>query len=409
MSSTIFYSWQSDTDPNTNHFFLKGCLTDALGILASGDELEEVIRGDELHLDHDTMGVFGDVEVLNTILTKIRKCDLFVADITVVAKTADGKQCPNPNVLLELGYAIDAAGSERTIKVMNEYYGSAVDGLPFDMAHKRFPVRYTLAPDTEPGEKKRIQKQVTKDLVEIIGGMLREAGLKRSPVPEFNGVEPVWKSSSFVPDGELGKYLHPALDTPLPILWGNGTQWFLRIIPHKKLANMTSAKLLSLLSPNELLPFGRNPSPSIMQNQWGAVVFEQRGSTDQVSKMTQLFETGELWGIERESDSSRGLNLLPFPYITQVFTAVLENYLSFIKERLLLEPPYMVIAGVSLIKDYVMGDMRLGYEGKGGLCPKIEVIDSSIIGALDSNSSEILEPFFQKLWEEFGLTGEWKS
>lgn len=409
MPCTIFYSWQSDTDSKTNHHFLKDCLKDALALLAAGDQLEEVIRGDELHLDHDTKGVFGDVEVFNTILQKISACDLFVADITIVATTPAGKQCPNPNVLLELGYALDVAGAERTLKVMNEHYGQAKDGLPFDMAHKRFPCCYRLAPDADEVERKKVKKQVTRELADIIGGMLREAGAKSCPPLEFNGVAPVWKSSSFI-DNMLGQDNRSAFGRELTnVYWCNGPQWFLRVIPHTGLPEMTSKRVVDLLNTHKLMPLGRAAGTSIMANVHGGVCYDIPVGGGPVHRFTQLFSNGEIWGIEQPSSHAVETSYIPFSPFVSALTEGLDAYLRFMCDQLGILPPLQIIAGLSDVQNFSIGHVSF-HPDRAGQCAKDEVIsDQIVITSYDVTAEHLLGPFFQKVWEEFGLDGNWRQ
>ena len=64
--------------------------------------------GARVRIDADTEGVLGHVPVTDTILKKIAACDAFVPDLTIVAVTEAGKLVPNPNVMLEYGYALRA-------------------------------------------------------------------------------------------------------------------------------------------------------------------------------------------------------------------------------------------------------------------------------------------------------------
>lgn len=412
MPCTIFYSWQSDTDPKTNHHFLKDCLKDALALLAAGDQLEEVIRGDELHLDHDTKGVFGDVEVFNTILQKISACDLFVADITIVATTPARKQCPNPNVLLELGYALDVAGAERTLKVMNEHYGLAKDGLPFDMAHKRFPCCYRLAPDADEVERKKVKKQVTRELADIIGGMLREAGAKSCPPLEFNGVAPAWKSSSFIDGDLLGRDDRSAFGgKPTNVYWRNGPQWFLRVIPHTGLPEMTSKKVIDLLNTHKLLPLGRTSGFSSMPNAHGGVCYDIPVNGNPVHRFTQLFSNGEIWGIEQPSSHASANSFIPFAPFVSSLSEGLDAYLCFMRDQLGITPPLQIVAGLSDIINFRIADKRFWPGDQyAGLGVKDEVISEPIvIKSYDVTAEDLLGPFFQKVWEEFGLDGNWNQ
>jgi hypothetical protein len=119
-------------------------------------------------LTKDTQGVPGLCEIPDSILKKIEAADAVVVDLTFIAKTAgkNPKHCPNPNVLFELGYAFHAIGPERLICVMNEAHGS-VEGVLFDIAHRRYPVRYT---SPASGQTK---KQITTSLAQAIANALR--------------------------------------------------------------------------------------------------------------------------------------------------------------------------------------------------------------------------------------------
>ena len=125
---TIFYSWQSDTLNKVNRNFIKDALEKAVKNLNRSMNLEEAIR-----FDQDTKDIPGTPEIANTIFEKIENCEVFVPDLTIVAKTKKNRQVSNPNVLLELGYAMKSIGSKRVIAIMNEDYGTAKEGLPFDL------------------------------------------------------------------------------------------------------------------------------------------------------------------------------------------------------------------------------------------------------------------------------------
>ena len=57
-------------------------------------------------MDQDTAGIAGWPDIASTILTKIEKCEVFVADLTPInGPEPDSRPTPNPNVMLELGYA----------------------------------------------------------------------------------------------------------------------------------------------------------------------------------------------------------------------------------------------------------------------------------------------------------------
>jgi hypothetical protein len=160
VSIKIFYSWQSDLDSKLNRNFQLDCLRQAIKKLNAEFDLEEPIRE-----DHDTKGVLGSPDIASTILEKINSSDIFIGDISFVSKT-DKRSFSNPNVLIELGYAMSSIGDSRVINIMNTAFGHPKD-LPFDLAHKRWPVTYDLSMDNV-ANKSAIKKELSQTLYNII-------------------------------------------------------------------------------------------------------------------------------------------------------------------------------------------------------------------------------------------------
>jgi hypothetical protein len=82
------------------------------------------------------MNVTGSPDITETIFSKIAQSDLFIGDVSIINSSFDGRKTPNPNVLIELGYAANILGWERVICIYNTEYGSFED-LPFDLRQKR--------------------------------------------------------------------------------------------------------------------------------------------------------------------------------------------------------------------------------------------------------------------------------
>lgn len=99
----IFWSWQSDTPKNIGRFLVRDALNDAVEKLKQGEKVEDAPR--DIHLDHDIKNVLGSPDLVRTILDKIEKSEVVVADVTIVGKTAGDKSLINSNVAIELGYA----------------------------------------------------------------------------------------------------------------------------------------------------------------------------------------------------------------------------------------------------------------------------------------------------------------
>lgn len=156
----VFYSWQSDTPTNAGRTFIRRALEAAV----AGLELEDAERID---IDQDTAGVLGSPVVADTIFRKIREATVVISDVTLTSQTPGGKRACNSNVAIELGYALGIRGDEVLLKVMNTYYGLAKD-LPFDLAHRRWPVQFRLSPDASPGEHQATLKALSKELGQIL-------------------------------------------------------------------------------------------------------------------------------------------------------------------------------------------------------------------------------------------------
>ena len=101
----VFYSWQSDLPKDQTRNFIRKCIDEAID-LAEESEAIEAVR------DEATTGVTGSPNIVTTLFDKIDDCDLFIADISLCFAEIQNnkKKSPNPNVMLELGYAVKRLG-----------------------------------------------------------------------------------------------------------------------------------------------------------------------------------------------------------------------------------------------------------------------------------------------------------
>jgi hypothetical protein len=142
LEKQIFYSWQSDLPNNSNRGFIQRCIEKAIANIASiGSFLIE------FNLERDTKNSPGTPDIINTIFSKIDKSEIFIADVSIVSAKTAKRKTPNPNVLVELGYAAKTIGWENIICVYNLARGK-IEDLPFDLRFRR-PLLYakTEAPD----------------------------------------------------------------------------------------------------------------------------------------------------------------------------------------------------------------------------------------------------------------------
>lgn len=159
MTRIIFYSWQSDLPNATNRGFIFKALQQAVSAI-TGDTSIDV----EPVLDRDTAGVAGSPNIAQTILDKIARADALVLDVSLITPEGSDKHCPNPNVLLELGFAVGTLGWPRIIMVMNTAFGEPSD-LPFDLRGHRV-LKYSLAKssETKSEQRKILSKRLRKEL-----------------------------------------------------------------------------------------------------------------------------------------------------------------------------------------------------------------------------------------------------
>jgi hypothetical protein len=170
MKRVVFYSWQSEHPHALCRNTIQASLEAALKKLGRDDSTEITPV-----LDRDTGGVPGSPSITDKIFEKIVLADVFVADVSLSRRSAEWRlfgftlthrskvrRTPNPNVLLELGYAIAILGWDRIILVQNTEYGGP-DDLPFDLRGRR-TVTYALAADNTVEEKSERKRALSSQL-----------------------------------------------------------------------------------------------------------------------------------------------------------------------------------------------------------------------------------------------------
>lgn len=123
----VFFSWQSDNDLERK--FIRKSLSMVVQVFKKA--------GKTLIIDSDMRDVPGSQDIPNTLFKKIENCDIFLADINLVFGSLfrDSVFSPNPNVLIELGYAAAKKGWENIIMVYN-VDKHKIEELPFDIRQR---------------------------------------------------------------------------------------------------------------------------------------------------------------------------------------------------------------------------------------------------------------------------------
>jgi hypothetical protein len=175
--ATIFFSWQSDIRAAACRSLIQEALEGAAKAIASDESIAITPV-----IDRDTQDVPGAPDIGATILSKIDAAAAFVADVTIVGKTNSGKPTPNPNVLIELGYALKALGWPRLLLVQNVAFGDP-ETLPFDLKQKRAIV-YTSPEDAT--ERAQARRGLQKTFETALGGILKNLQPTHISETQFN-------------------------------------------------------------------------------------------------------------------------------------------------------------------------------------------------------------------------------
>lgn len=146
MTFAAFYSWQSDLPSRVNRNLIESAADDALKRLRDSG-----IQADPL--DHATRSEPGTPDIAAAIFRKIDSASVFLGDVTLTG-TIGQKRTPNPNVILELGYAVKSLTWSRIISVTNTAFGD-LEQQPFHIKQRRWPIHYNLPEDAS---KKKVRE-----------------------------------------------------------------------------------------------------------------------------------------------------------------------------------------------------------------------------------------------------------
>jgi hypothetical protein len=123
--------------------------------------------------------------------------------------------------------------------------------------------------------------------------------------------------------------------------------------------------------------------------------------------MSQLFKTGELWGIDACSIEKSKLKefsrmdvpFFPSTFVEEVFASMLTNYLKFATDTLQLQTPVRLVAGATDVLGYCMA---VDSEFRGSMVDQ-HILYKASIDDLNTDPLVMLRPFFTHFWDECGL------
>lgn len=299
MSETVFWSWQADLNPKVNRLLIRDALDAARGRAQEELRLEEPER--TISLDHDTKSARGMADIVGTIFEQVDKAAIFVADVTPVATSEAGKAIPNPNVMIELGYAMRALGPERIIAVLNVGFGTGPEALPFDIRQRRI-LTYNLPPEEDSAARKKARMKLTDDLATALVKNLKAIERIETEQTEIEMVEEdrertgVWK-------GHWPAIHRASFGEEKSVLPMRVPRAVLRVAPADWPSGIPPIAMLDELSPKAKLyaPYGGGTSGDHGPFQDGYIAYwvppvSSNGSETSVFNVAAFLEDpGEVW------------------------------------------------------------------------------------------------------------------
>lgn len=299
-TAKIFWSWQSDYSPKTCRHFIRDALADAITQVA--DEIG-VDDADRPEIDHDTKGERGMADIAATILNKIADAAVFVADLTPIAQSPDGKWLPNPNVMIELGWAMHRPGWERVIGILNMASGAKVEDLPFDIRQRRV-VTFVLSETADKPTRAAVRSKLAKELKDALRINLEEraddlaAAVQSAGVAAKSDNYSIWASAgdTLTHNDAFGGARRETVAMP------DVPRAYMRIIPAGWKNGAPSVSAIAKLNQAESV---EAPSDSGSSGNYGATeegyvrywITDRQASGEMSSaNMTMFFtDTGEFW------------------------------------------------------------------------------------------------------------------
>ncbi len=323
----IFWSWQSDTPGKIGRFFVRDALQAAVNDLKQSLEVDEPTEResrDRIHLDHDRKGIPGSPDLARVILEKIENAAVFVADVTPVGvvhstphdiKADVVKKVINPNVAIELGYALGTLSDRSLLMVMNEFYGARKD-LPFDLQAKSGPISFNLPPDANLATIERQFHALRGTLYEAIRLCLSTLPHPEQPSrPPYVPLAGKTDALYFAPSEILAAFGNPGEQE---YRFDDERAAYLRLYPsYADQRQVGLAKLAEIFAAQKPCAMTETIGGVVARNRYGSIIIDPIAKSG-IAGLTQGFPAGELWGLNSRLFRPFELNVGFPPQRTQV-------------------------------------------------------------------------------------------
>jgi len=408
MPTSVFFSWQSDRLGKDCRNFIEDALKAAIKNLAQDIELQRAVR-DDLTFDKDTMDEPGFVKVFETILEKIERATVFVPDLTFVAARPKGEPTPNPNVLIEYGYALKSfgeRGERRIMPVMNVAYGAPTrETMPFDLIEHRNAITYNLPEKADADTRKAQQKELTKKFENALRAFFASDFYKSSlpkPAP-VTFREPLQGRARF---RQAGKPIGVARPIIAQFTGQEGNQMYLedgpamwlRVGPQKPLEPlMKITELEKRITVLAVLPLCQGGNfLTLVWSADGCGFVGPFGKDDPSPTVAYMFTDGEIWAI----------STLFLRYRPELILLEEQRYAESLKQcaahlnTIGIPGPYRWVAGAEGIENRYLPH-RQGLVLGPGPCA-VDIVEEPETFNVGDDPARALEPFFAEIFDKCG-------
>lgn len=412
MQTTVFFSWQADTPRESGRQFIERALERAAKRIGHDTDVEEAVR--ELQIDRDTKGAPGSPPVVETIFRKIDKAAVFVPDLTFVGNRRDGRPTPNPNVLVEYGWALKSLGYSRIIPVMNTAFGKpSAETMPFDMIHLRHPIQYSCSDGSEEScelELETLAGELEQKILDVLkSDEFKTSTLTVAKSSAFARQEAKYGAARFRLPGEpLGIAERSIGSGAEEIKLSDGAAMWLRVMPGRDPGRKWPVADVRKVATERGLAMPLCNAPGgygYMRAHDGFGVYRSDSPPDITCDVVFLFATGEIWTIDAYYlQAAAHANAIPF--VEPDFAKALKSYGELLT-RLGVTPPFTWIAGMENVKGRGLdipsrsGNYSLP-SGPRGRCLVDTVVEEGYHSPGDAPTTS-LRPFFTRLFDSCGL------
>ena len=392
----VFYAWQSDHPNGICRSFIRRALEKAARQLARDTTVQDAPRDVQIAVDTDTQGVPGSPPVAETILAKIADCDAFVADLTSMPTATGLRASPNPNVLLEYGYALATLGDRRVIAVMNNAFGSP-EILPFDIRHRRWPIRYTLAPDAIDADRARALADLVRELRGALTQILQTPpSAPHAPSPSSDKIQArnLWAMPSYVQreDGDRVEITY-------------GPSATLEIAPAGVAPPRLSYAVMNAAAAGFVPPAANRGEGSTGRIHRGVVSFTLQADGTTVRAASAVTDDSRLHSIDFAllGEEIGGKRIVPVAAIEGLLFGTFRNLIDVADRHLKLTPPLHAWVRLTGISDFKLAvDPSLFDRDTLGLILSGQVAREFRIASFHEDPDTLLGPLFDDLYDEAG-------